>query len=156
MKLPKIKPKIIKEKKIAVLKVESINYSIKPDEERKAIIYAFQKFLNSLDFPIQIIMVTGVLDLNEYLKASEKKEIKGRVFKGIYKEYVAFLKKTVWDNSILNKSFYIAIPETSDIETQIKICKERLSSLNLRSERLNGSQLSSLISNNFHSTLFLA
>ncbi len=70
MKFPKLPQKIVKEKKIAILKVESINYSIKPEEERKAIIYAFQKFLNSLDFPIQIIMNTGVLDLNAYLKAS--------------------------------------------------------------------------------------
>ncbi len=137
-------------KKIAVLQVESVNYSIKPEEERKAIIYAFQKFLNSLDFPIQIIMNTGVLDLDSYLKASEKREIKGEIFKEIYKEYVNFLKSIVWDNSILNKSFYIVIPETTNIDIQIKICKERLSSLNLRSEILTDPKLKALVSNPFY------
>lgn len=153
MKIPKLSQKIVKEKKIAVLRVESINYSIKPEEERKAIIYAFQKFLNSLDFPIQIIMNTGVLDLNAYLEASEKKEIKGRVFREIYAEYVKFLKATVWDNSILNKSFYIVIPETTNIEIQIRICKERLSSLNLKSFELGETELTSLLSKFFSDKL---
>jgi conjugal transfer ATP-binding protein TraC len=143
----------IKERKIAVLKVESINYSIKPEEERKAIIYAFQKFLNSLDFPIQIIMNTGILDLDAYLNASEKKEIEGKVFKEIYREYVGFLRATVWDNSILNKSFYIVIPETTNIEIQIKICKDRLSSLNLKSFELHGRELTLLLSKFFSGKL---
>jgi len=149
MKIPKLSQNAVKEKKIAVLKVESINYSIKPDEERKAIIYAFQKFLNSLDFPIQIIMSTGVLDLDAYLEASEKKEIEGDIFKEIYAEYVKFLKDTVWDNSILNKNFYVVIPETTNIEIQIKICKERLSSLNLKSFELKGKELTALLSKFF-------
>ena len=38
MKIPKISS-AIKERKIAVLKVEPINYSIKPEDEKKAIIY---------------------------------------------------------------------------------------------------------------------
>ena len=149
MKFPKLFHKTEKEKKIAVLRVESINYSIKPEEERKAIIYAFQKFLNSLDFPIQIIMSTGVLDLSAYLKASENKEIEGEIFKEIYAEYVKFLKDTVWDNSILNKSFYVVIPETTNIEIQIKICKERISSLNLKSFELKGIELNLLLSKFF-------
>jgi len=153
MKFPTLSRSITKEKKIAVLRVDSINYSIKPEEERKAIIYAFQKFLNSLDFPIQIIMNTGVLNLEEYLEASEKKEIKGEIFKEIYAEYVSFLKATVWDNSILNKSFYIVIPETTNLEIQIKICKERLSSLNLRSFELRGIELASLLSKFFSEKL---
>ena len=153
MKIPKLSQSTAKEKKIAVLRVESINYSIKPEEERKAIIYAFQKFLNSLDFPIQIIMNTGVLDLDEYLKASEKKEIEGEIFKEIYAEYVNFLKATVWDNSILNKSFYIIIPETTSIEIQIKICKERLSTLNLKSFELSGMELTTLLSKFFSDKL---
>lgn len=153
MKIPMLNQKVVKEKKIAVLKVESINYSIKPEEERKAIIYAFQKFLNSLDFPIQIVMSTGVLDLNAYLKASEKKEIKGEVFKEIYKEYVEFLKSSIWDNSILNKSFYIVIPETTDLKIQINICKERLASLNLKSFELDNAELNSLLSTLFSNKL---
>ena len=58
---------VTKNKKLAVLKVEPINFSIKPQGEQEAIILSFQKFLNSLDFPIQLLMTTETLNLEEYL-----------------------------------------------------------------------------------------
>jgi hypothetical protein len=152
MKIPQINS-TIKEKRIAVLKVEPINYSIKPDDEKKAIIYSFQKFLNSLDFPIQIVMITGVLNLDDYFIASEKTKVHGKLFNEIHEEYEKFLKETVWDNSILNKSFYIVIPETTNLDIQIKICEERLHSLNLRSCRLNNLELNKLLSKFFSDKL---
>jgi len=152
MKIPKINS-TIKERKIAVLKVEPINYSIKPEDEKKAIIYSFQKFLNSLDFPIQIVMITGVLNLDDYFIASEKTKVHGKLFNEIHEEYEKFLKETVWDNSILNKSFYIVIPETTNLDIQIKICEERLHSLNLRSCRLNNIELNKLLSKFFSDKL---
>jgi hypothetical protein len=39
-------------KKLAVLKVSSIDFQLKAKEEKETITLAFQKFLNSLDFPI--------------------------------------------------------------------------------------------------------
>lgn len=140
-----------KSKRIAILKVESINYSIKPEDEKKAIIYSFQKFLNSLDFPIQILMNTGTLNLEDYLKVVEEKVKSDKIFSEIYKEYQSFLKKIVWDNNILNRSFYLAIPETTDIDIQIKICEERLQSLGLKSVRLRDSELKIVISKFFNS-----
>lgn len=56
-----------KNKKIAVLKVNSINFAMKHKEEKDVIALAFQKFLNSIDFPLQILMTTETLSLNEYL-----------------------------------------------------------------------------------------
>ena len=49
---------ITKKKKIAVIKAESINFSIKSEDEQEAIILTFKKLLNSLDFPLQIVMNT--------------------------------------------------------------------------------------------------
>jgi len=136
-------------KKIAVLRVESINYSIKPEDEKKAIIYAFQKFLNSLDFPIQILMHTGALNLGDYLNTIKKPKLNKKL-RANYQEYEDFLKKTVWENSILNKNFYIVIPETTDITIQIKICEDRLNSLNLRSHRLKDNELKEVINEVFN------
>ena len=53
-------------KKLAVLKIEPINFSIKPEGEQEAITLAFQKFLNSLDFPVQLLMTTETLNLKDY------------------------------------------------------------------------------------------
>ena len=59
-------------KKIAVIKVEPINFAIKPDNAKEAITFSFQRFLNSLDFPVQILMITEGLDLKEYFSGNKK------------------------------------------------------------------------------------
>jgi len=65
---------IIKDKKLAVLRVEPLNFDIKTNEEKEAILFSFQRFLNSLDFPIQILMTTETLNLDSYLDS-----LKGRI-----------------------------------------------------------------------------
>lgn len=62
-------------RKIAVVKVESINFSMKTKKEKETIGYAFQKLLNSIDFPIQILMTTETLNLDSYLSALEKRMV---------------------------------------------------------------------------------
>lgn len=39
-----------------VLLVSSINFALKSEDEQNAIIFQFQNFLNSLTFPIQLVM----------------------------------------------------------------------------------------------------
>lgn len=55
-----------KDKKISVLKIQPINFSIKPQAEKDSIMYSFQKFLNSIDFPTQILMRTESINLDDY------------------------------------------------------------------------------------------
>ena len=40
----------------AILKANSINFNLKSEEEQNAITYGYQGFLNSLEFPIQIVV----------------------------------------------------------------------------------------------------
>src|SRR3954470_10763128 len=51
----------------AVLVVSSTNFSLKSNDEQNAMIGAYQNFLNSLEFPIQILMQSRRLDVNSYL-----------------------------------------------------------------------------------------
>ncbi|MFH1238390.1 MAG: DUF87 domain-containing protein, partial [archaeon] len=122
-------------KRIAVIKVESLNFSIKPQKEKETIAYAFQKFLNSIDFPVQIIMTTETLDLNSYLDKLDKRVI-GENNREIFNSYKKHMKDLVEDNSAMNRNFYIIIPETSNIDIQVKLCEERLHGLNLKTARL--------------------
>jgi hypothetical protein len=50
-----------------VLKCSTINFLLKSIEEQDAIIMSFQRFLNSIDFPIQIIVRSTKLDIDAYL-----------------------------------------------------------------------------------------
>ncbi len=46
-----------------VLKVEAVNFLLKSEQEQDAIIYSFQHFLNSLQFPIQILIRSLKVDI---------------------------------------------------------------------------------------------
>ena len=48
----------------AVLMVSSINFALKSNEEQEAIIDRFQGFINSVDFPIQILVQSRKLDIS--------------------------------------------------------------------------------------------
>lgn len=128
------------DKKVAILKISPINFSIKTPEEKETIMLSFQKFLNSLDFPTQIIMRTESLELNEYLK-SLKSRVQEKEFEVLFQDYQEFLQETISSKKIMNRVFYLIIPEQNDIEIQVNICIERFIALNLRVERLRNLEL---------------
>ena len=133
-----------KNKKIAVLKVSTINFSMKPSNEKEAVIKSFQKFLNSLDFPTQILMNTESIKLEDYL-TSLKSRINQDQFESLFNEYKSHLQNTIKTNKIMNRIFYLIIPEETDINIQIMICLERLASLNLKSKQLRTNELKKLL-----------
>lgn len=56
-----------------VMAVSSINFDLKSSTEQEAIIYSYQRFLNALDFPIQILITTRKFDIKPYLQMLERK-----------------------------------------------------------------------------------
>ncbi len=133
-------------KKLAILKISPVNFAIKTDEERGAITKSFQKFLNAIDFPIQIIMNTEKLDLKEYFDSLGKS---GAKFTKIIEDYKKNINNATIRENTLNKSFYIVIPEQSNIDIQVRICEEKLRSLGLKTGRLNDRELKSLLASSF-------
>jgi len=138
-----------KNKKLAVIKIDSINFDIKPKREKETITLAFQKFLNSLDFPVQILMTNENLSLDDYLKSLEKR-VNNEKSEEIFKEYKNHMYDIINKNSVSNRNFYLVIPETTDINIQLKICEDRLNSLNLRTRRLKNNELRDIFINVFN------
>jgi type IV secretory pathway VirB4 component len=96
----------------AVLSVSSLNFALKSEEEQKAIIYQFQNFLNSLDFSIQILVQSRILNITGYLDKIEKKgdEQKNELLKIQTYEYKKFVSELVGGRKILSKTFFVVIP----------------------------------------------
>ena len=141
---------VLSAKKVAVLRVDSINFNIKPQKEQETIMLAFQKFLNSIDFPIQILMTTETLDLKVYLEKLKLRVTDGRN-KDIFDSYKSHMKNLIEKNSAMNRNFYVVIPETTNIEIQINLCKERLHSLNLKTHKLNDFEIKEIFKKIFDS-----
>ncbi len=140
--------KSLENKKITALRIEPINFSIKPQKEKDIIILSFQKFLNSIDFPIQILMTTEKLDLSIYLDALKTKIIDDN-HKEIFDSYKSHMQNLIKENDAMNRNFYIIIPETTSLDLQLRLCEDRLHSLNLKTNRLSDIGLKKLFNKDF-------
>ncbi len=96
----------------AVLAVASINFGLKSDDEQNATISAYRQFLNTLDFPLQIVIQSRKLDIDEYLERLGKaeKEQTNELLRLQIKDYRAFVKELVQLGEIMSKRFYVVIP----------------------------------------------
>jgi hypothetical protein len=96
----------------AVLMVSSINFDLKASEEQDAIIAQYQNFLNSLDFPIQILISSRKLNLSPYLDFLKQKEsqLTNELLAFQLAEYRNFIKNLTETSNIMTKYFYIVVP----------------------------------------------
>jgi hypothetical protein len=96
----------------ALLAVSAINYDLKSTEEQEAIIIQYQNFLNSLDFPLQILITSRKINMGDYLDFLEKKEKTqdNELLKLQISEYRNFISQLISISNIMDKNFYLVIP----------------------------------------------
>lgn len=96
----------------AILLVSSINFDLKSTEEQDAIIQQYQGFLNSLDFPVQILINSRRLNIDPYLDFLGEKEKKqtNELLRLQISEYKNFIKNLTEVSNIMTKFFYIVVP----------------------------------------------
>ena len=113
-----------------VLMVSSINIALKSRDEQEAIIYQFQSFLNSLDFPCQIVVQSRKTNITAYIEKIKKleEEQKNELLRQQTAGYRSFLEDFVRKESIYTKSFFVvvpyAIPGISDVKKSGRINEE--------------------------------
>jgi len=96
----------------AVLMTSSINFALKSTDEQDALTYHFREFLNSLDFPVQILVTSRKFDISGYLELLEQKqrEQENELMRIQASEYIDFIKGLTELTNIVTESFYIVIP----------------------------------------------
>lgn len=96
----------------AVLMVSSMNFALKGDDEKNAIIASYQAFLNSLSFPIQIYIKSRRLYLDNYLNklnqtlATQTNEL----LRQQTSQYVEFIGELLQYANIMEKRFFVIVP----------------------------------------------
>lgn len=96
----------------AVVIVSSLNFALKSEEEKDAIVSSYQQFLNGLSFPIQILATSRKIDLTSYLKTVEAtaRNQSNPFIKDQTEEYYTFLQDLLDYSNIMEKRFYVVIP----------------------------------------------
>lgn len=107
---------------LAVLLVSSINFSLKSEEEQDAVIEAYVQFLNSIDYPLQIVIQSRRLDIDDYLEALKavEKQQTNELLQLQTRDYRQFVGELVQIADIMTKRFYIVIPYAPKVDRPAK------------------------------------
>lgn len=96
----------------AILQVSSVNFDLLSEREQEAMVFAYGGILNSLNFPIQIVIYSSTKDVSFYV--NNLKRVEEEQTNPLLKERISFYRKfieeTVKKNDVLSKSFYVVIP----------------------------------------------
>ncbi len=95
----------------AVLLVSSMNFSLKSEAEQDSIIAAYASFLNTLEYPLQIVVQSRRLNIDEYLarlKQAEEEQTNDLLRAQIV-DYRDFIQELIKLGDIMTKRFYVVV-----------------------------------------------
>lgn len=111
---------IRKDSYVKIIKVIPINYDLKSNLEKNAILNSYKLFLKTCDFNIQILIQSKKENLSKHfsnLKEISQKE-ENKKLKEIIEKYINFIKNKNEENKSSSKSFYIVA--SYNVENQTK------------------------------------
>ena len=94
-----------------IMSTTAVNFDILSEAEQDATIYAYGALLNSLSFPVQILIRSKKADISSYfahltqaLESQQNPDLKAQIQK-----YMEFIQATVQQKTVLDKKFYLII-----------------------------------------------
>ena len=101
-----------------VLMVNAINFNLKSRDEQEAMMQQYQAFLNGLGFPIQIVVQSRMLDLDNYLAQLDtlSRQQTNDLLRTQTTEYTNFVRELIGVANIMSKTFYLVIPYDTGVE----------------------------------------
>lgn len=111
----------------AVVACKSINFDLMSEEEREAVEYSYQNFLNSLNFTVQILIRSQRVDIAPYIdRLMDLRRKNDNMLLGVLMDdYINFIDILSQEANIMDKSFFVVIPyyTSKDAEKAIEQSK---------------------------------
>lgn len=102
---------------IKILKIIPINFELKSNLEKEAILNSYKIFLKTCNFDIQILIQSNKKDLSNHIsKIKEKNKEEKENIKILSEKYTNYIKKINIEKKSSSKNFYILIKEISEIK----------------------------------------
>jgi len=94
-----------------ILEVAAINFSLKSEEEQNSLVMQYQGFINSLHFPIQIVVRSKKLDLSPYINNIKKIALNqtNELIRMQTEDYADFVSQLINLANIMKKTFYVVV-----------------------------------------------
>ena len=103
---------------IKIIKIFPINYNLKSDLEKEAILNSYKIFLKTCSFDIQILIQSNKEDLSKqisYINNQIEKENNQKILE-LSKNYIEFIQKINKEKKSSSKNFYVIIKNSSKKE----------------------------------------
>lgn len=96
----------------SVIMVKSINFDLMSPQEREAVEFSYQGFLNSLYYPVQIFIRSQKVDLRPYIERLDKirSEHDNMLLALLMEDYIGFIGDLSQQTNIMDKRFYVVVP----------------------------------------------
>lgn len=96
----------------AVVACKSINFDLMSSKEREGIEYSYQNFLNSLYFPVQILIRSQRVDIGPYIErlTNIRRDQENMLLNVLTDDYIDFIDTLSQEANIMDKTFYVTIP----------------------------------------------
>ena len=109
-----------KNKYLKILKIIPINYNLKSDLEKKAILNSYKTFLKTCNFDMQILIQSNKEDLSQHIskiKNNYSKKNK-KYLKDLSENYINYINKINVTKKSSSKNFYIIISKEINKESE--------------------------------------
>ncbi len=122
-----------------VLEAQAINFDLLSEAEQDAAIYSYANLVNSLDFPMQVVIRTRQVDITEYIAYLQgySKLQPTATLRQQLENYIKFVRELVSENTVLYKRFYVVIPHTSKVAEQSQSFLDPFFKIFGKQERVN-------------------
>ncbi len=106
----------------AVIMASAVNFDLMSAAERDAVEYSYQSFLNSLHFPIQILIKSQRIDLDSYIGKLKKarSELDNQLLTGLMDDYIQNISGLIQEVNIMDKQFYVVVPYFPPVQVDLK------------------------------------
>jgi type IV secretory pathway VirB4 component len=96
----------------AVIACQSINFDLMSNGEREGVEFSYQNFLNSLNFPVQILIKSQRVDIGPYIDklVAIRRDQDNMLLNVLMDDYINFIDVLSQEANIMKKTFYIAVP----------------------------------------------
>ncbi|MDA0376159.1 MAG: hypothetical protein O3A80_02520 [bacterium] len=96
----------------AVLEVGTLNFNLKSETEQQGIISGYESFINTLTFPLQIVIRSTKVNIDPYIEQIRQKAIiqEKDLLREQTESYAIFVEKIVEVADIMQKRFLVVVP----------------------------------------------
>ncbi len=94
----------------AVLEAGPVNFALRSEPEQEAILAGYRRFLNGLDYPLQLLVRVVPADIERYLSGLAGAGAQSEAMRRLARDHRDFVRRIARERTLLGRRFFVVIP----------------------------------------------